>query len=205
MAPRLELPYDITRVTPEEDRIIKRCLKGHTTSFVRCGKPGYVMPGSFVKCAEAIYNLKVRPDDVWIITFPRSGTTWTQELIWLAENNLDYETAKSIPLHERFPMLDDSMGGLIAKSDFFQTTFGWRGLNEIGVGGVIKETKDIKMYITVFWRDLLLVRKIRSTLQCVADHYLLPVLLRIIDQERLVYKFEDHLHTGGRKKKYYWK
>ncbi|CAG9785944.1 unnamed protein product [Diatraea saccharalis] len=106
MAPWLELPYDITKVTAEEDKIIKRCLTGYTRPFVKCGKAGYVMPSSFTKCAETIYNMKVRPDDVWVITFPRSGTTWTQELVWLAENDLDYETAKRIPLHERFPMLE---------------------------------------------------------------------------------------------------
>ncbi|KAL4704447.1 hypothetical protein ACJJTC_014379 [Scirpophaga incertulas] len=64
------------------------------------------MPGSFKKHAEHIYNMNVRPDDIWVITFPRSGTTWIQELIWLLENDLDYETAKQTPLFARFPMLE---------------------------------------------------------------------------------------------------
>nr|ADO33062.1 sulfotransferase [Biston betularia] len=64
------------------------------------------MPGAFKKHAEAIYNMEVRPDDVWVITFPRSGTTWTQEMVWLLENNLDYETSKEKPLYERFPMIE---------------------------------------------------------------------------------------------------
>ncbi|XP_072931523.1 sulfotransferase 1C4-like [Epargyreus clarus] len=64
------------------------------------------MPGAFKKHAEAIYNFKVRPDDIWVITFPRSGTTWTQELVWLLENDLDFKTAKEKPLYERFPMLE---------------------------------------------------------------------------------------------------
>ncbi|XP_059051507.1 sulfotransferase 1B1-like [Achroia grisella] len=106
MAPWLELPYEINNVTDEEDKLIKKILIGYSSKFVKCGKHGYVMPGSFKKHAEAIYNMEVRPDDVWVITFPRSGTTWTQELIWLLKNNLDYATAKSIPLYERFPMLE---------------------------------------------------------------------------------------------------
>lgn len=35
-----------------------------------------------------------------------TGTTWTQEMVWLLENNLDYETSKEKPLYERFPMLE---------------------------------------------------------------------------------------------------
>ncbi|KPI93144.1 Sulfotransferase 1C4 [Papilio xuthus] len=106
MAPWIDLPYEIRNVTPEEDKIIKKCLIGYTKPFVKCGKNEYVMAASFRKHAEEIYNLEVRPDDVWVITFPRSGTTWTQEMVWLIENDLDFKAAKGKPLHERFPMLE---------------------------------------------------------------------------------------------------
>ncbi|CAB3260901.1 unnamed protein product, partial [Arctia plantaginis] len=33
-------------------------------------------------------------------------TTWTQELVWLLSNDLDYKTAAAIPLTERYPFLD---------------------------------------------------------------------------------------------------
>lgn len=34
------------------------------------------------------------------------STTWTQEMIWLICNDLDYETAKKITLNERFPFFE---------------------------------------------------------------------------------------------------
>uniref|UniRef100_A0A1E1W8N3 Sulfotransferase domain-containing protein n=1 Tax=Pectinophora gossypiella TaxID=13191 RepID=A0A1E1W8N3_PECGO len=134
MTPGLDLPYAITNVSSEEDKIIKKCLVGYTRPFVKCGKQGYVMPGVFKKHAEAIYNLRVRPDDVWVITFPRSGTTWSQELVWLLENNLDFNTAREKPLFERFPMLEitskiPEIAVELIKADFMNLG-SFQGLNE---------------------------------------------------------------------------
>jgi hypothetical protein len=35
-----------------------------------------------------------------------TGTTWTQELVWLIANDLDYETARSILQMQRFPLFE---------------------------------------------------------------------------------------------------
>ena len=56
--------------------------------------------------AQRIKDLPVRPDDVWIASYPKSGTTWTQEMMWLICNDLDYERARSITLDDRFPFLE---------------------------------------------------------------------------------------------------
>ncbi|XP_041978407.1 sulfotransferase 1E1-like [Aricia agestis] len=134
MAPALDLPYEIRNVTPEEDKLIKKCVIGHTKPFVKCGKKGYVMPGAFRNHARAIHDMEVRPDDVWVITFPRSGTTWTQEMVWLLENNLDYAAARNTPLFERFPMLEISsmvpeMAIELIKADFLNLA-SFQGLNK---------------------------------------------------------------------------
>ena len=39
---------------------------------------GIYIPQSMEKVAEKVYNFKVRPDDIWIVTYPKCGTTWTQ-------------------------------------------------------------------------------------------------------------------------------
>lgn len=56
--------------------------------------------------AERIKRMEVYDDDIWVVTFPKCGTTWTQEMVWLINNNLDYTKALEINLNKRFPFLE---------------------------------------------------------------------------------------------------
>lgn len=47
-------------------------------------------------------NFTVRSDDVFSVTFPKSGSHWTQEMIWLLNNDLDYTTAEKMHIDDRF-------------------------------------------------------------------------------------------------------
>uniref|UniRef100_A0A182ITI5 Sulfotransferase domain-containing protein n=1 Tax=Anopheles atroparvus TaxID=41427 RepID=A0A182ITI5_ANOAO len=65
-----------------------------------------VMIEKFLPLLKPIQRLAVYEDDVWVITFPKCGTTWTQEMVWLLNNDLDYERAAKLTLEERFPFLE---------------------------------------------------------------------------------------------------
>lgn len=56
--------------------------------------------------AERIKKMEVYEDDVWVVTFPKCGTTWTQEMVWLINNDLDYKKAREVNLNDRFPFLE---------------------------------------------------------------------------------------------------
>ena len=65
-----------------------------------------MLPRCFARAEKAISELSVRDDDVWISSFPKWGTTWTQEMVWNIVNSLDFKTAKTTSLEERVPFLE---------------------------------------------------------------------------------------------------
>ena len=78
--------------------------KGQT--FIRT-IPGYMtVPLAFEKFQHRLKNWKVRQDDVYILSFPKNGATWIQELVWLVLNDCNFKEATATPLDNRFPFLD---------------------------------------------------------------------------------------------------
>lgn len=48
-----------------------------------CVKPGnFMFPYNYAKLAETYLNFEVREDDIFIVSYPKTGTTWTQEMMW---------------------------------------------------------------------------------------------------------------------------
>ena len=108
----------------EIDRLwpVYHTVLGKGQSFLRT-VPGYVtLPLGFEKFQQPIKNLQVRNDDMYVLTFPRTGTTWTQELVWLVHNDCNFEEAKAVPLDKRFPFLDWSVHLDFAMEDWPQFT-----------------------------------------------------------------------------------
>ncbi|XP_008204338.1 luciferin sulfotransferase [Nasonia vitripennis] len=68
---------------------------------------GVVLPEEYKLYADQVENFEVYDDDVYVCSFQKSGTTWTQEMVWLIANDLDFEKAKS-PINARFPFLEFS-------------------------------------------------------------------------------------------------
>lgn len=69
--------------------------------------PNYcALPEKHLNFIDEIKMFDVRPDDVWMIAFPKCGITIAQELVWLINHNLDYDTANAIKTKVRCPFFE---------------------------------------------------------------------------------------------------
>ncbi|GLH08697.1 Sulfotransferase [Gryllus bimaculatus] len=50
-------------------------------------------------------NLTVHADDTWLVSYPRTGSTWAQEMVWCIGNDLNFEGAKQLQ-QLRCPLLE---------------------------------------------------------------------------------------------------
>ncbi|XP_053966090.1 luciferin sulfotransferase [Anastrepha ludens] len=55
---------------------------------------------------DKVHDMEVKDDDVWLVTLPKCGTTWMQELLWLVLNDFDFAAARNEHLEVRTPFLE---------------------------------------------------------------------------------------------------
>ena len=89
---------------------------------------GVVMPRVFAEqLADKIYDMKVREEVIWILSYPKCGTTWTIETVWMVMNDVALETGNSpqmlrVPWLESYSMLDHTSEDTKAKTDEMKET-----------------------------------------------------------------------------------
>ena len=65
-----------------------------------------IMPVHYKDFVEKSINFEVRPDDVFVVTMPKCGTTWMQEIAWLINNDFNFKAAEEKYIMERAPYLE---------------------------------------------------------------------------------------------------
>ncbi|XP_077273363.1 sulfotransferase 4A1-like isoform X2 [Temnothorax americanus] len=85
---------------------LSKCYPFFKRGFVKICEKKWFLPYKYVEEGDNIYNFEIRPDDTWVITYPRSGTTMTQEIVWLVANDMNFDEAHRRYLVERFPFVE---------------------------------------------------------------------------------------------------
>ena len=97
-------------ITDEEIQrlsLVYETFRCNGQSYVRAIPGNCVLPAAYEKFKSFYRNWKILKDDIYVFAFPKNGTTWTEELVWMIENNCDFERGKAIPLNERVPFMDN--------------------------------------------------------------------------------------------------
>jgi len=67
---------------------------------------GVTMPRDYTTIADRVYNFHCRPDDVWVVTYPKSGTTWMLEMAWMVSHGVDLAAGRATPQTLRCPYIE---------------------------------------------------------------------------------------------------
>uniref|UniRef100_A0A8C0RR59 Sulfotransferase n=3 Tax=Canis lupus TaxID=9612 RepID=A0A8C0RR59_CANLF len=67
---------------------------------------GIPLQASTVDNWNQIQNFEAKPDDLLICTYPKSGTTWIQEIVDMIEHNGDVEKCQRAIIQHRHPFIE---------------------------------------------------------------------------------------------------
>ncbi|XP_040565379.1 sulfotransferase 1E1 [Lepeophtheirus salmonis] len=96
-------------LTEDEKAYRKQFWSGDVSTMVDMVKNGdygnFYLPKRFLEIENEVSNLEIRYDDLFLVAYPKVGTTLAQEMIWQLSRGVDLEGGKT-PLFERFPFLE---------------------------------------------------------------------------------------------------
>uniref|UniRef100_T1KCI0 Sulfotransferase domain-containing protein n=1 Tax=Tetranychus urticae TaxID=32264 RepID=T1KCI0_TETUR len=74
----------------------------------------FILPEEVLPVIKQLPEIKFNSDDVILSTFPKTGVTWLQEIIWLIMNDYNFDKALLTNLEDRFPFLEWILPGISA-------------------------------------------------------------------------------------------
>jgi hypothetical protein len=118
---RRQNQYDKGKEIDEELKPIWMNLKyfKHKGAMIK----NYLLPEQIVGKLNQIKKFEFNSDDLICVSFPKSGTTLLQEIVYLIQTNFDYQSAKQFDISERYKFIEWPTTQLqkIQKPRFFKT------------------------------------------------------------------------------------
>ncbi|XP_076035142.1 sulfotransferase 1C4-like [Oratosquilla oratoria] len=107
---KLKSGHFFERLSKSEEEARLRDFPGHIVGDIRLKPGGWILPSTFTKIGNRIYEFQFREGDVVIMTHPKAGATWAQELVWTMKNNPDFNHPEAgLAVNIRCPALETDM------------------------------------------------------------------------------------------------
>ena len=102
-----EYPFKLQKLDEATNQRIATAFKSCPNSFQAANHFGFKVSGTATdEMLKAAYNYPLDPRDIWLVSPPKNGNTWAQEMIWLLANDLDYAGAARPLMPDRWNFLD---------------------------------------------------------------------------------------------------
>lgn len=107
--------HNFKQIEPNQSEIDANLYKYFTSSFrkgyVEVTDKKYSLPLYWTEFQDQIENFEVKNSDIYVLTHPKTGTTWTQEMVWCISNYEEFEKAQKLNIQQdfifkRFPFLE---------------------------------------------------------------------------------------------------
>ena len=127
MASDRSLPIKFVPTFESSDPNFCSDFPNYVLGTIRSEPGNYITSPPYAKAAESVYHMKLRPDDVFVVSFPKcgeyiiicfnfniqpklcdiikSGSTWVLDLVWMVVNDCDFEKGKA-SLQSRGPLIE---------------------------------------------------------------------------------------------------
>lgn len=84
---------------------LRKDLIDFYVDFIEISPGRLVLPIFYRDWHQRYAEFPIKKDDVWVVTYPKSGTTWMQEVSWCVTKGVDHPQS-SLGLMTRFPFFE---------------------------------------------------------------------------------------------------
>ncbi|XP_044739336.1 luciferin sulfotransferase-like [Chrysoperla carnea] len=102
MATIKKIDPQITNLKSDEN-LLKYFTSDFRKGYIEVTNKKFVLPQYYLEFMDKIENFEVYDTDVFVVSHPKTGTTWTQEMVWCIGNNLKFT---NVEIYKRFPFLE---------------------------------------------------------------------------------------------------
>lgn len=124
---------------------------------------GVPLPESTCDIWNQIHNFQAREDDILIATFPKAGTTWTQEIVDLIMLNGDVERSMRAPCFVKVPFIDLNPKPMLSGVD---------AANAMKSPRLLKTHLPIQLVPPSFWeKNVKVIYVARNAKDCMVSYF----------------------------------